>query len=78
VDSDKCPCGEGSSQTPKHISLQCQTFGDLRKRLFDQLHREIGPFDTSNYDSIVSNPLAIRYVAKYMHQIGLLAQFHHT
>ena len=54
--------------------LQCETFGGLRKRLFDQLHHAIGPFDMSNYDSIVSNPLATRYVAKFMHQTGLLAQ----
>ena len=77
VESDKCPCGEGS-QTPRHVLLQCETFGGLRKRLFDQLHRAIGPFDMSNYDSIVSNPLATRYVAKFMHQTGLLAQFQHA
>ncbi|KAJ6176718.1 hypothetical protein N7485_003632 [Penicillium canescens] len=77
VESDKCPCGEGS-QTPRHVLLQCQTYGELRKRLFDQLHRAIGPSELSNYDSIVSNPLATRYVAKFMHQTGLLAQFQHT
>jgi hypothetical protein len=52
---------------------QCETFGELRRRLFDQLHRAIEPFELSNYDSIVSNPLATRYVAKFMHQTGLLA-----
>jgi hypothetical protein len=78
VDPDKCPCGEGSSQTPRHVLLQCQTYGALRKRLFDQFHRAIGPFELSNYDSIVSNPLATRYVAKFMHQTGLLAQFQHA
>jgi ribonuclease HI len=77
VESDKCPCGEGS-QTPRHVLLQCETFGVLRKRLFDQLHRAIGPFELSNYDSIVSNPLATRYVAEFMHQTGLLAQFQHA
>ena len=71
VETDKCPCGEGS-QTSRHVLLQCQTYGALRKRLFDQLHRAIGPFELSNYDSIVSNPLATRYVAKFMHQTGLL------
>jgi hypothetical protein len=77
VESDKCPCGEGS-QTPRHVLLQCETFGQLRRRLFDQLHRAIGLFELSNYDSIVSNPLATRYVAKFMQQTGLLAQFQHT
>ncbi|OGE55116.1 hypothetical protein PENARI_c005G08857 [Penicillium arizonense] len=28
--------------------------------------------------AIVSNPLATRYVAKFMHQTGLLAQFQHA
>ena len=74
---DKCPCGEGS-QMPRHVLLQCETFGKLRKRLFDQLHPAIGPFELSNYDSIVPNPLATRYVAKFMHQTGLLAQFQHA
>jgi hypothetical protein len=27
VDSDKCPCGEGSSQAPRHVLLQCQMYG---------------------------------------------------
>ena len=77
LDSDKCPCGEGS-QTPKHVLLQCETFDALRKWLFDQLHSAIGPKELSNYDSIVSNPLATRYVAQFMHRTGLLAQFQHT
>jgi hypothetical protein len=38
----------------------------------------IRPKELSNYDSIVSNPLATRYVAKFMHQTGLLAQFQHA
>jgi hypothetical protein len=41
-------------------------------------HRAIGSLELSNYDSIVSNPLATRYVAKFMHQTGLLAQFQHA
>jgi hypothetical protein len=76
VESDKCPCGEGS-QTPKHVLLQCETFGTLRKRLFDQLHKA-GVRELTDYDTIVSDPLATRYVAKFMHQTGLLAQFQHT
>src|SRR4051794_17570111 len=46
-------------------SLSAYTHGTLRKRIFDQLHRAIGPSEMSNYDSIVSNPLATRYVAKF-------------
>ncbi|KAJ5173908.1 uncharacterized protein N7500_001839 [Penicillium coprophilum] len=40
--------------------------------------RTIGPKELSNYDMIVSNPLATRYVAQFMHRTGLLAQFQHT
>jgi hypothetical protein len=58
--------------------IMIQLWTGPRKRLFDQLHRAIGPFELSNYDSIVSNPLATRYVAKFMHQTGLLAQFQHA
>jgi hypothetical protein len=77
VDSDKRPCREGS-QTPKHVLLQCETFGTLRRELFDRLHEAIGPKELTNYDTIVSNPLATRYVTKFMHQTGLLAQFQHA
>ncbi|KAJ5120967.1 uncharacterized protein N7515_008928 [Penicillium bovifimosum] len=66
------------SQTPTHTLLQCETFGGLRKKHFDQLHRAIGPSELSNYDSVVSNPLATRYVAKFMHQTGLLALLQHA
>ena len=76
TDSDRCPCGEGS-QTPKHVLLQCQTYGDLRKQLFDQLFRA-GVSNPTDYDAIVSDPLAIRYIAKFMHQTGLLVQFQHA
>ena len=31
-----------------------------------------------HYDSIVSNPLATRYVAQFMHRTGLLAPFQHA
>jgi hypothetical protein len=75
VESDRCPCGEGS-QTPKHVLLQCETFGTLRKRLFDQLHK--AGVKGLDYDTIVSDPLATRYVVKFMHQTGLLAQFQHA
>lgn len=76
ADSDKCPCGEGS-QTPKHVLLQCQTFSGLRRELFDKLF-QAGASNHTDYDTLVSDPLAIRYVAKFMHQTGLLAQFQHT
>jgi hypothetical protein len=77
AESDKCPCGEGS-QTPKHVLLQCGTFSQLRRELFGRLLRTLGPNDLVDYDSLVSNPLATRYVAKFMHQTGLLAQFQHV
>jgi hypothetical protein len=33
---------------------------------------------TNDYDTIVSHPLAARYVAKFMHQAVLLTQFQHV
>ena len=83
ADSDKCPCGEGS-QTPKHVLLQCQMFGELRRVLWDKLNdpaiglSKDGKQNLTDYDTIVSHPLATRYVAKFMHQTGLLAQFQHV
>ncbi|KAJ5094915.1 hypothetical protein N7532_007206 [Penicillium argentinense] len=37
-----------------------------------------GVRELTDYDTIVSDPLATRYVAKFMHRTGLLAQFQHT
>jgi hypothetical protein len=74
VESDKCACGEGS-QMPKYVLLQCETFGTLRRELFNRLHEAIGLKGLTNYNTIVLNPLATRYVTKFMHQTGLLAQF---
>ena len=31
-----------------------------------------------DYDKIISNPQATRYVVKFMHQTGLLQQFQHV
>ncbi|OQD94809.1 hypothetical protein PENVUL_c129G09201, partial [Penicillium vulpinum] len=31
-----------------------------------------------DYDKLVSNPQAIRYVANFMHRTGLFQQFHHV
>jgi ribonuclease HI len=41
------------SQTPRHVLLQCETFGQLRRRLFDQLHKA-GVREMTDYDTIVS------------------------
>jgi hypothetical protein len=34
--------------------------------------------NTTDYNTIVSDSQAIRYVAKFMHQTGLLHQFRHV
>jgi hypothetical protein len=73
VESDKCACGE-ESQMPKYVLLRCETFGTSRREFFNRLHEASGLKELTNYDTIVLNPLATRYVAKFMHQTGLLAQ----
>lgn len=45
--------------------------------LIHQLHKA-GVRELTVYDTIVSDPLASRYVAKFMHQTSLLAQFQHA
>jgi hypothetical protein len=37
-----------------------------------------GVRELTDYDTIVSDPLATRYVAQFMHRTGLLAQFQHA
>jgi hypothetical protein len=62
---------------PMHVLLQCKTLGILRKRLFDQVYTT-GSRDLTDYNTIVSDPLTTHYVAQFMHQTSLLAQFQHA
>lgn len=51
--------------------LQYPLFTNLRKRMLDRI---AAPTDLRviDYDEIISHPQTIRYIAKFMHQIGLL------
>ncbi|EKV16427.1 hypothetical protein PDIG_20820 [Penicillium digitatum PHI26] len=75
AETDRCLCDEGS-QTPKHILMQCPRYTIPRTKLWKQL-RDIG-INEMDYDKIVSNPQATRYVVNFMHQTGLLQQFRHA
>lgn len=72
VDSDQCPCALGS-QTARHILLQCPLYAELRGRMIDKM--DPGIQKRLDYNGIMSYPQAIRYVAEFMHQTGLLSQF---
>lgn len=77
-DTDRCSCGEGS-QTPRHVLLQCSLYREARGIMLDQLQTIEGlQGKLSDYDSLVSDPQAIRYVAEFMHQTGLLQQVRHA
>ncbi|KNG79995.1 putative reverse transcriptase [Aspergillus nomiae NRRL 13137] len=71
-DSDQCHCGQGS-QTSRHILLQCPLFIEPRKAMLDRL--DPGIRRKMDYNGIMSHPQAMRYVAEFMHQTGLLSQF---
>ncbi|KAF4206679.1 hypothetical protein CNMCM5878_006123 [Aspergillus fumigatiaffinis] len=77
-DTDRCRCGEGS-QTPKHVLLQCSLHVEARWKMIAKLHDVEGiRGKLSDSDALVSNPQAIRYIAEFMHQTGLLSQFRHA
>ncbi|GMG55441.1 unnamed protein product [Aspergillus oryzae var. brunneus] len=71
-DSDQCHCGQGS-QTSRHILLQCPLFTDPRKAMLDKL--DPGIRRKMDYSGIMSHPQAMRYIAEFIHQTGLLSQF---
>ncbi|CRL30042.1 Endonuclease/exonuclease/phosphatase [Penicillium camemberti] len=75
AETDRCNCDEGS-QTPKHILMQCPRYVVPRTKLWEQLWG-IG-INEMDYDKIVSNPQATRYVVNFMHRTGLLQQFQHV
>jgi hypothetical protein len=76
-ETDRCSCGEGS-QTPRHILLQCSLYAEARRKMIDKLFKGEFRGNMSDYDTLVSDPQAIRYVAEFMHHTGLLSQFRHA
>ncbi|GFF61803.1 probable RNA-directed DNA polymerase from transposon X-element [Aspergillus udagawae] len=77
-ETDRCSCGEGS-QTPRHVLLQCSLHAEARRQMISKLHDVEGlRGKLSDYDALVSDPQAIRYIAEFMHQTGLLSQFRHA
>jgi hypothetical protein len=48
---------------------------DLRQQLFDRIAGKLKTTRRLDYDTLVSEPKAARYVANFMVQTGLLAQF---
>ncbi|THC87471.1 hypothetical protein EYZ11_013085 [Aspergillus tanneri] len=75
VDSDRCECDLGS-QTPRHVLLECPLHTTCRGELMRHLDVIEGLRGrVQDYDAVISNPQAIRYVAEFMHQTGLLQQF---
>ncbi|CAI7664971.1 unnamed protein product, partial [Penicillium palitans] len=56
--------------------MQCPRYVVPRVKLWEQLWG-IG-INEMDYDKIVSNPQATRYVVNFMHRTGLLQQFQHV
>ncbi|KAJ5186134.1 hypothetical protein N7491_005997 [Penicillium cf. griseofulvum] len=77
AETDRCTCDEGS-QTPRHVLMQCPRYIVPRTRLWEQLERIGVGFIERDYDEIICNPQAIRYVVNFMHRTGLLQQFQHV
>ncbi|KAJ5159350.1 uncharacterized protein N7500_009001 [Penicillium coprophilum] len=77
AETDRCNCDEGS-QTPRHILMQCPKYAIPRTKLWEQLDKIGIGITEIDYDKIVSNPQATRYVVNFMHQTGLLQQFQHV
>lgn len=76
VDSDLCNCLEGS-QTPQYILLQCPNYTDERKFMMDKIRARTDLRRSTDYEALLSHPLATRYVAEFILQTGLLGQFRH-
>ncbi|OQE02900.1 hypothetical protein PENVUL_c037G10080 [Penicillium vulpinum] len=69
AETDQCSC-DADSQTPRYILIQFPLYIGLRVKMWKQLDK-VGMKD-KDYDKIVSNPQAIRYVTNFIHRTGLL------
>ncbi|KAI9035570.1 ribonuclease H family protein [Aspergillus affinis] len=75
VDSDRCGC-ELSSQTPKHVLMECSLHLASRRIMMERLDSIEGLRGRiQDYDAVMNHPQAIRYVADFMQRTGLLQQF---
>ncbi|OQE71598.1 hypothetical protein PENNAL_c0102G04898 [Penicillium nalgiovense] len=74
AETDRCNCDEGS----QHILMQCPQYAVPRTSLWEQLDKIGIGFTEIDYDKIISNPQAIRYVVNFMHRTGLLQQFQYV
>ena len=70
---DRCGCDE-ESRTPKHILLDCRLLSDLRDEMRRRIDR-VGLKRREDFDTLVNEPKAVRYVADFMIKAGLLGQF---
>jgi ribonuclease HI len=77
AETDRCSCDEGS-QTPRHILMQCPQYIIPRTKLWEQLDKVGIGITEIDYDKIMSNPQATRYVVNFMHRTGLLQQFQYV
>ncbi|THC93687.1 hypothetical protein EYZ11_006831 [Aspergillus tanneri] len=76
-EGDRCGRAEGS-QTPKHVLLQCSLRTEERKRMFNKIAARGIQINQTDYDALMSDPQAIRYVAEFMLRTGVLGQFQHV
>jgi ribonuclease HI len=72
-ESDRCGCDEGS-QTPRHILMACRLLSGLRQEMWRRIDK-LGLERREDYDTLVNEPKAARYVADFMIKTGLLGQF---
>ncbi|RAK94815.1 uncharacterized protein BO80DRAFT_315976, partial [Aspergillus ibericus CBS 121593] len=73
-DSDRCSCNRGS-QTPKHVLFDCERLRGLQLELRQRLRKQRVAVNWDDFDALVSEPAAARYVADFMIKTGLLNQF---
>jgi hypothetical protein len=62
-------CGLGL-QSPIHVLMQCPLRIELRREMFEGIGRRY-----TDFNALISEPKAARYVAKFMLRAGLLTQF---
>jgi hypothetical protein len=69
----QCSCKEGL-QTPKHVVLECSRWGDLWRQMFTKIaaRTELSPVQANDWDSLISDPKAVRFVAEFVLNMGLL------
>lgn len=70
-----CTCWSQARQTPQHVLLTCEMWQADRAEIMTKIAARTDISPHASYNTLVSDPKAVRFVADFILKTGLLGQF---